>query len=135
MSVKRVDRYRAARWYCLVVGLFLGIRAVTTLAAGAHFGLPGDGWRSVWQLALTAILVAGFLWARTTTAAVAAVGVVYLAATGWEVARPDVLLGAIPVDMRDHVVHPLLAVLAAVVLVIDAAQGVARRRPARRPVG
>ena len=38
------------RWYCVAVGLFLGIRAITTLAAGASFAVPGDGWRSLFQL-------------------------------------------------------------------------------------
>ncbi|WP_019926088.1 DUF4383 domain-containing protein [Nocardia sp. BMG111209] len=128
MSAKRIGRYRATHWYCLVVALFLGIRALTTLAAGAHFTLPGDGWRSIWQLVLTVVLIIGFTVPGATRVAVATTGVVYLAATAWELFHPDDLLGAVPVDMRDHIVHPLLAVLAAVVLVIDTARAARGRR-------
>ncbi|MCX4093004.1 DUF4383 domain-containing protein [Nocardia sp. alder85J] len=124
MLVKRLGPH-ATRWYCLVVGIFLAIRALTTLAMGTHFGLPGDGWRSIWQLILTAILLTGLTLPRTTRAAVTTVGLVYLAATAWELLQHKVLLGAIPVDMRDHIVHPLLAALAAATLVVDA------RRPQR----
>jgi hypothetical protein len=37
------------RWYGVAAALFLGTRAVTTLAAGASFAVPGDGWRSLFQ--------------------------------------------------------------------------------------
>ena len=84
MSVRRIDRTRAAWWYCLVVALFLSIRALSTLVVGAHFTLPGDGWRSIWQLALAAILALGVAVSPTTRAAVATAGVVYCAATVWE---------------------------------------------------
>jgi hypothetical protein len=39
----------APRWYCVAIALFLGLRATSTLVAGQVS--PGDGWRSVWQLA------------------------------------------------------------------------------------
>jgi hypothetical protein len=112
----------APRWYCVVVGVFLTVRAVTTLAAGAAFGLPGDGWRAVWQLGLVALLLTGAAWPRATLPAVAAVGVVYALATGVEAFHGTDLFGVVPVDMRDRIVHPLLAIVAAVSLLL------ARRR-------
>ena len=117
----------APRWYAVAVGLFLGIRAVTTLAAGASFALPGDGWRSVFQLAAAAVLAVGIASPRAARAAVAAVTVTYLLATAYEVSGGATLLGAIPVDMRDRLVHPLIAVLGAVALLIG------RRRAAASP--
>ena len=105
------------RWYGVAVGLFLGIRAITTLTAGASFAVPGDGWRAVFQLVAVAILAAGIVFPRSVRVAVAAVGVIYLLATVSELANGTILLGAIPVDMRDRIVHPLIALLAAIALV------------------
>ena len=122
----------APRWYAVAVGLFLGIRAVTTLAAGASFAVPGDGWRSVFQLAAAAVLAAGVASPRAARAAVAAVTVTYLLATAWEVSGGSTLLGAIPVDMRDRLVHPLIAVLGAVALLIGR-RVAASRRASQRP--
>jgi hypothetical protein len=118
----------AARWYCLVVLLFLGVRALTTLAVGAGFGMPGAGWRAVWQLLLCAVLAVGLVRPRAVRAAVAVVGVGYLVATALEMLHGADLLGIIPVDMRDRVVHPLLAVAAAGCLLIDAVRPALRRR-------
>src|SRR5262249_48421880 len=106
------------RWYCVAIGLFLGVRAVSTLAAGASFAVPGDGWRSLFQLVAVVILAAGAVSPRVTRAAVAAVTAIYLLATVSELVNGTTLLGAIPVDMRDRLVHPLIALLGAVVLVI-----------------
>lgn len=102
----------APRWYCLAVALFLGVRATSTLAAGASFGLPGDGWRSVWQLAMVAVLAVGIARPRAAGPAAAAVGLVYAMATGLEVLHGTDLVGAVPVDVRDRFVQPLLAGLA-----------------------
>jgi hypothetical protein len=120
----------APRWYAAAVGLFLGIRAVTTLAAGASFAVPGDGWRSVFQLAAVAVLAAGIASPRAARAAVAAVTVTYLLATAWEVSGGATLLGAIPVDMRDRLVHPLIAVLGVAALLIGRRRAAASRRGA-----
>jgi hypothetical protein len=106
------------RWYAVAVGLFLGIRAITTLAAGASFAVPGDGWRSLFQLAAVAILAAGIARPRAAMIAVAAVTAIYLLATVSELVSATTLLGAIPVDMRDRIVHPLIAFLGAIALVI-----------------
>ncbi len=106
------------RWYCVAIALFLGIRAVTTLAAGASFAVPGDGWRAVFQLAAVAILTAGTVSTRATRISVVTVTAVYLLASASELVNGTVLLGAIPVDARDRVVHPLIAVAGVVALVI-----------------
>jgi Domain of unknown function (DUF4383) len=100
-----------ARCYCVGIGLFLLIRGGSTLASGAGFGLPGDGWRAMFQLVLGAVLLVAT--ARHTTArnAVIAVGLVYAAQTLLGIHMRD-LLGIIPVDSRDHIVHPAIAILA-----------------------
>ncbi len=118
------------RWYAVAVGLFLGIRAITTLAAGASFAVPGDGWRSLFQLAAVAVLAAGIASPRAARAAVAAVTVIYLLATAFEVSGGATLLGAIPVDMRDRLVHPLIAALGAIALLIGRRRAAASRRDA-----
>lgn len=115
------------RWYCVAAGLFLGTRAITTLAAGASFAVPGDGWRSLFQLAAVAILAAGIARPQAARTAVAAVVVIYALATVSELVDGTALLGAIPVDMRDRLVHPLIAVLGAIALVIGRHQATASR--------
>lgn len=116
----------ALRWVAGVGAAFLLIRATTTLLAGASWETPGDGWRSVWQLAIVAVLAYGLLRPPALRAAVAAVGAIYLACTISELVNPDDLLGVIPVDMRDRVVHPALALLAFGALLLT-------REGARRP--
>jgi hypothetical protein len=116
-----------ARWYCVAIGLFLGIRAITTLTSGASFAVPGDGWRAVFQLIAVVILAAGIAVPRASRIAAAAVSVIYLLATVSELADGTTLLGAIPVDMRDRFIHPLIALLWAVALVIGRRQAAAIR--------
>jgi hypothetical protein len=102
----------------VVAGLFLGVRSVTTLAAGASFAVPGDGWRALFQLVAVAILAAGIARPRATGISVVTVTVIYLLASVSELVNGTVLLGAIPVDARDRIVHPLIAVAGVVALVI-----------------
>ncbi|WP_139329543.1 hypothetical protein [Mycobacterium sp. IS-2888] len=118
----------APRWYCVVVGMFLAARAVSALAAGANFALPGDGWRSVWQLLLVAVLAVGVALPRAAWPAVAVVGAVYAAATVLEVFHGADLFGVVPVDMRDRIVHPLLAIVAALSLVLAGRRASVRSR-------
>lgn len=119
------------RWYSVAVGLFFAIRAGTTLASGASFAVPGDGWRSLFQLVAVVILAVGIVRPPATRYAVAAVTVMYLLATLSELAvNGSVLLGAIPVDMRDRVVHPLIAVLGVVALLIGRQSMLMRERRA-----
>ena len=61
------------RWYAVAVGGFLFVRAISTLAGGASFAVPGTGWRSLFQLVAVAILVAGLVRPKAMRAAVAAV--------------------------------------------------------------
>ena len=102
-----------ARFYCLAIGLFLLIRGGTTIAGGAGFGLPGDGWRAVLQLALAGLLLVAIARRETARSAVIAVGLIYVAQTLLGIHMHDVL-GVIPVDSRDHIVHPAIAILALV---------------------
>ena len=103
----------APRWFCLALGLFLLVRATTTLAAETDFATPGTGWRSVWQLVVVAVLAIGLIRPRTTAYAVGFVAAVYAAATLLELVDSTQLLGVVPVDMRDRWVHPLVALLSA----------------------
>ena len=115
-----------ARCYCLAVGLFLVIRGGTTLAGGAGYGLPGDGWRAILQLVLGALLLAAITGAGTARNAVIAVGLIYAVQTLLGIHMHD-LLGLIPLDSRDHVVHPVIAILALI-----AAAATRRGRTERR---
>lgn len=121
------------RWYGVAVGGFLLVRAISTLADGASFAVPGNGWRSLFQLVAAAILVVGILRPRAMRIAVAAVTAIYLLATVSELVDDTVLLGAIPVDMRDRIVHPLIAILGAAVLYLPMAVAGARMRARRLP--
>jgi hypothetical protein len=105
-----------ARSYCVLIGGFLFVRASTTLLAGASFGLPGDGWRSLLQLVAAAILAVGAARRSVTLPAVSAIGVLYALQTALGLLGGDAILGAIPVDMRDRVVHPAIALLALAVI-------------------
>jgi hypothetical protein len=121
------------RWYGVAVGGFLFVRAISTLAGGASFAVPGTGWRSLFQLVAVAILVAGIVRPKAMRIAVAAVTVIYLLATVSELVNGTVLLGAIPVDMRDRIVHPLIAILGATALYVPMAVTSAYMRARPRP--
>ena len=121
------------RWYAVAVGGFLFVRAISTLAVGASFAVPGTGWRSLFQLVAVAILVAGLVRPRAMRAAVAAVTVIYLLATVSELVNGTILLGAVPVDMRDRIVHPLIAILGAAALFLPMAVQSARLRARKLP--
>jgi hypothetical protein len=100
-----------ARCYCFGIGLFLLIRGGSTLTAGAGYGLPGDGWRAILQLVLATLLLAAAVRGGTARNAVILVGLIYAAQTLLGIHMHDVL-GIIPVDGRDHIVHPVIAILA-----------------------
>ncbi|MGW5317837.1 hypothetical protein [Nocardia thailandica] len=87
------------------------MRAVSTLLVGADFAVPGTGWRSVWQLAMVAVLLTGVVWPRYAAVAALTVASVYALATVSELFDGTILLGVVPVDMRDRYLHPLFAVL------------------------
>jgi hypothetical protein len=117
VPVAFVRRASAAHYYAVLVGLFLGVRGITTMAGGPSFARPGDGWRALGQLIVAAVLFAGLLSARPGSRAilvraVLAIGVLYAAETALGFVNGHDILGVIPVDTRDKtVVHPLIAVL------------------------
>ena len=122
-------RLGPAGWYLAGVILLFGIRSGTTLAGGADWGLPGTGWRSVWQLEVVALAVLGLVFASRIRLVVGIVAAQYLLATVLELVGGDTLFGAIPVDMRDRLVHPVVGVLGVVVTLVV---GGIRMRTARR---
>ena len=121
------------RWYGVAVGGFLFVRAISTLAGGASFAVPGTGWRSLFQLVAVAILVVGIVRPKVMRIAVAAVTMIYLLATMSELVNGTILLGAIPVDMRDRIVHPLIAILGVAALYLPMAVASAYLRARKLP--
>jgi hypothetical protein len=67
---------------------------------------------------MVAVLAVGIARPRAAGVAAAAVGLIYAVATGLEALHGTDLLGAVPVDMRDRFVHPLLAALAGFCLLL-----------------
>jgi hypothetical protein len=61
---------------------------------------------------MVVVLVAGIAYPRAASGAAAMVGLIYAVATGLEAFHGTDLLGVVPVDIRDRFVHPLLAGLA-----------------------
>ncbi|MGF7237557.1 MAG: DUF4383 domain-containing protein [Frankia sp.] len=110
-SIASANPRGPSRWYCGLVGAFLLVRAATTLAGGASFDRPGDGWRAIFQLAVVVVLLVGLAYGRAAEAAVATTAVVYVTSTVLELFDGTAIFGVIPVDMRDRWVHPLLAVI------------------------
>jgi hypothetical protein len=115
-------------WPSVLGVTVLVLRATTTLASGASFATPGDGWRAVWPLLAAGLLVAGLVERR----AVGAFGVMYAIATGLELIDGSHLLGLIPVDHRDRIVHPVAAVVALVSLVLSSRKSVGLETPLRQ---
>jgi hypothetical protein len=134
VMVRAVRILRPTQWYAVLTILFLGIRAITTLAMDPGWDRPGTGWRSVLQLLICAVLAAGLLRRAWELPTVLGGGVLYLAMTVLEAFHGTDLLGIVPVDMRDRLVHPLLGVLALVFAWLTrrtpAAAGLIRGRPA-----
>nr|WP_133996497.1 hypothetical protein [Streptomyces sp. 846.5] len=91
---------------------------MTTLVGGASFDTPGTGWRATFQLGAVAVLAVGVFRERSTRCCVCIVAAVYTIATIAEAFHGSDLFGVIPVDHRDRFVHPLIAVLAVVSLLI-----------------
>lgn len=115
----RLDDRPWLLWPSLLGAAFLIVRATTTLAMGASFATPGDGWRSAWQLALAAILLVGVARPSIARVTVGTVTAVYAVSTGLELLDGTQLLGVVPVDMRDRIVHPVLAIVGGLCLVRD----------------
>jgi len=102
----------AQQCYCLAVGTFLLVRGLSTLAAGASFALPGDGWRAIFQLLVAGCLLLAMPARRAADRAVIGVGALYAVISVVGIVDGHDLLGVIPVDSRDKVVHASLAIVA-----------------------
>lgn len=118
--------------YCLLIGAFLLVRGGSTLLAGASFARPGDGWRAAFQIAIAALLLLSSGSRPAAYRAVLAVGATYAIVTVLGVVNGHDVLGTIPVDTRDKIVHPALAILATVACIFDASRA---PRAARRAAG
>lgn len=114
-------------WFLISFIAVFATRAVTTLAQDPQWATPGTGWRSVWQITMAAICIVGLASPRLRGIAVLIVSSIYLCASVIELFSPDVLLGVIPVDMRDRIVHPLVGLVGALVLASTARRRVADR--------
>jgi Domain of unknown function (DUF4383) len=99
---------------------FLLIRGGSTLIGGASFAAPGDGWRAALQLAIAAFLLASGGSRVAAYRAVITVAVIYAVVTVLGIASGHDVLGVIPVDGRDKIVHPLIAMLALAVSIFEA---------------
>ena len=106
---RRRERPTPAQSYAILVGAFLTLRGASTLLAGASFARPGDGWRAVYQLTVAAVLLLSARRRSSARAAVLAVGAFYALVTLLGILGGHDILGVVPVDARDKVVHPLLA--------------------------
>lgn len=113
-----IGRLGPAGWFCLAEILVLGVRASTTLAGGASWELPSDGIRSLWQIVMVLIAIAGLVFQSRIRLFVGIIGGVYLLATILELFDGTSLFGVIPVDARDRIIHPLVFVLALVAIVV-----------------
>ena len=122
-----------AQGYCLAIGAFLLIRGGSTLIAGASFARPGDGWRAAFQIAIATLLLLSSGSRRAAYRAVLAVGATYAIVTVLGIANGHDVLGTIPVDTRDKIVHPALAILALLVCIFDAARSPRVGRPGTTP--
>jgi hypothetical protein len=111
-------RLGPAGWFLVAYVAVFAVRSITTISGGAEWGVPGDGWRSVWQLLMVAVAITGLLAHRRILIAVGIIGAVYLVATISERFDPTALIGIIPVDERDLWVHPLVAGIAGLAIVL-----------------
>jgi hypothetical protein len=125
-NAPRVTRVATpARLYCLGIGLFLLIRGGSTLTGGAGYGLPGNGWRAILQVTLATLLFSATVRRASARNAVILVGLIYAAQTLLGIHMHDIL-GIIPVDSRDRIVHPAIAILALLAVITPLC---ARHRP------
>jgi hypothetical protein len=117
-----MDESSPARLYALLVGAVLVIAGIIGFFYSSDFGSPGEtdkvlgilsvnGWHNVVHIATGALglLMAGYA-ARTYALGI---GVVYLivAAWGFIIGSGDSILGFIPINTEDSVLHLALGVL------------------------
>jgi hypothetical protein len=121
-----------AEWYAISVGAFLAVRGLSTLLAGASFAHPGDGWRAVYQLGIAAVLLFSLRRPSSVATVVLAVGALYALITVLGLLGSHDIVGLAPVDTRDKVVHPLLA-MAGLLIGAREARVTGTRRPGAAP--
>jgi hypothetical protein len=120
----------AAEWYAIVVGTLLALRGASQLLAGASFSHPGEGWRALYQLAVAAILLLSLRRRSSVPTVVLGVGALYALITVLGLVNGHNILGLAPVDTRDKIVHPLLALVG---LAIGVREGAATGGTSGRP--
>ena len=133
-SVARPSRLRsrtAAQWFCLVVGVLLALRGAQQLIAGAHFGMPGEGWRATQQLLFAAALLFAQRTERGARLVLIPFALFYTVVAFVGDINGHEAFGLLPIDTRDKFVHPLYALLAIVILAVGWRR--ARRRKAGDP--
>jgi hypothetical protein len=119
VAVARPSRLRtrtAAQWFCLIVGVLLALRGVQQLAAGAHFGTPGEGWRASQQLLMALLLLIGQRTERGARLVLIPFALFYTVLAIVGDINGHEAFGLLPVDKRDEVIHPIYAVLALLLL-------------------
>jgi hypothetical protein len=116
------------QWFCLLAGVVLLIRGVSVFVTGPGFELPGEGWHATFHLASGAVLMAA---AFGTPALAYRVVVGFALAYGFVAVVGAVdgqdVLGVIPVDTRDNVVHGVYVALALAVIALGAGRKVRAR--------
>ncbi|GAA5103594.1 DUF4383 domain-containing protein [Haloechinothrix salitolerans] len=111
-----------------ILGFFLGDSSFTVgdnLESGELFGFAVNGWHNVVHIATGAFLLAVMANAKSAAAGLLVFGVVYGVVTVWGFITGDDILGLIPVDTADNILHAVLAVVAIVVAI--ASGGLTRR--------
>ncbi len=103
------ERRSPAQWICLVAGLLLAARGAAGLVTEPAFALPGEGWHSVVHLGSGVILLSCSARADLAGWGAFAFGVFYAALAAFGAADGDDVLGVIPVQNADHIVHSAYA--------------------------
>ncbi len=111
-----------------ILGFFLGDSSFTVgdnLESGQLFGFAVNGWHNVVHIATGVFLLAVMANGMAAAVGLLAFGVIYGVVTIWGFAAGNDILGLIPVDTADNILHAVLAVVAIVVAI--ASGGLQRR--------
>src|SRR4051812_41891087 len=121
-----VHRHRArtpAQWYCTIIGAVLTLVGILGFIANSSFGHGGhvqgdnlvifevNGWHNLVHLASGLFLLAMSPKRRTAKTAALAFGIVYGLVAIWGLVDGNDVLGLVPVNPADNVLHILLAAL------------------------